>query len=165
MRKFEKNQDDCEMKNCASTHFLHIQNNQLIELLEHLERYWNVLSVFGFNSAKYDLFLIISSSLPIRYVNERDNEPTAIKKANQFVSFKFDEVQLFNILNFLGGGTSVDSFLRPTKLQKQKDASPTNSLITKTSCRFGNFPQMTPSAVNFVAVNLLMPNIRTMLTS
>ena len=38
---------------CASTQFLQIQKNQLIDLQECLERHCNVLPVFGFNSAKY----------------------------------------------------------------------------------------------------------------
>ena len=44
-------EDDNEEKD-ASTQFLQMQKNQLIELQEHLERYCNVLPVFGFNSAK-----------------------------------------------------------------------------------------------------------------
>ena len=39
-------------------------------------------------------------------------KPTVIKKANQFVSFKFGDVQLLGILKFLGGATSPDSFLK-----------------------------------------------------
>ena len=38
-------------------------------------------------------------------------EPTEIEKANQYVSFKFGDVQLLDIMNFLGGSTSLDSFL------------------------------------------------------
>ena len=38
-------------------------------------------------------------------------EPIVIKKANQFVSFKFGVVQLLDLMNFLGGATSLDSFL------------------------------------------------------
>ena len=34
-----------------------------------------------------------------------------IKKANQFVAFKFGDVQLLDNLNFLGGATSLDFFL------------------------------------------------------
>ena len=49
--------DDNEEKD-ASIQFLQMQKNQLIELQEHLERYCNVLPVFGFNSAKYDINLI-----------------------------------------------------------------------------------------------------------
>ena len=86
----------------SSTQFLQMQKNQLIDLEEHFERYCNVLPVFGFNSAKHDFNLIKSSLLPI-LVHERDIEPTEIKKANQFVSFKFGEIQLLDIMNFSRG--------------------------------------------------------------
>ena len=36
----------------ASTHFLRIQNNQLIDLMQHLERYTNTLPVFGVNNGR-----------------------------------------------------------------------------------------------------------------
>ena len=84
-----------------------MQKNQLIELQEHLERYCKVLPVFGFNKAKYDIILIKSYLLPI-LINEKNMKPTVIKKANQFVSFKFGDVQLLDIMNFLGGATSLD---------------------------------------------------------
>ena len=71
-------EDDNEEKD-ASTQFLQMQKNQLIELREHLERYCNVLPVFGFNSAKYDINLIKSHLLPI-LINERKMEPIVIKK-------------------------------------------------------------------------------------
>ena len=41
-----------------STQFLRIQKNQLIDLKQYLERYVNILPVFGFNSGRYDLNLI-----------------------------------------------------------------------------------------------------------
>ena len=53
------------------TQFLQMQKNQLLDLQEHFERYCNVLPIFGFNSAKYDINLIKSYLLPI-LVNERD---------------------------------------------------------------------------------------------
>ena len=82
--------DDCivEEEKDLSTQFLQMKKNQLIDLQEHFERNCNVLPAFGFNSAKYDNILIKSYLLPI-LVNEGDIEPTVIKKANQFVSFKF----------------------------------------------------------------------------
>ena len=109
--RFDMSQDDCDNEICASTQFLQIQKNQLIDLQESLERHCKVLPVFGFNSAKYDLNLIKSFLLPI-LVNEREIEPTVIKKANQFISFKFGDIQLWDIMNFLGGLTSLDSFLK-----------------------------------------------------
>ena len=91
--------DDCiveEEDKDLSTQFLQMQKNQLIDLQEHFDRYCNVLPVFGFNSAKYDINLIKSYLLPI-FVNERVIEPTVLKKANQFVSFKFGDIQLLDI--------------------------------------------------------------------
>ena len=107
-------QDDCDNKICASTQFLQIKKNQLIDVQEFLERYCNVLPVFGFNSAKYALNLIIPYLLPI-LVNERDIELTVIKKVSQFISFKFADIQLLDIKKFLGGATSLDSFLKANK--------------------------------------------------
>ena len=57
--------------------------------------------------------------LPILVI-DRDIEPTVMKKANQFVSFKFGDIQLLDIMNFLGGATSLDSFL---KAYKTKDTT------------------------------------------
>ena len=115
-------EDDNEEKD-ASTQFLQMRRNQLIELQEHLERYCNLLPVFGFNSAKYDINLIKSYLLPI-LINERNMEPTVIIKANQFVSFKFDDVQLLDIMNFLGGATILDSFLKAYKTAETKGFFP-----------------------------------------
>ena len=115
-------EDDNEEKD-ASTQFLQLQKNQLIELQEHLERYCNVLPVFGFNSAKYDINFIKSYLLPI-LINERNMEPIVIKKAIQFVSFKFGDVQLLDIMKFLGGATSLDSFLKAYKTAETKGFFP-----------------------------------------
>ena len=87
-RREQADLDDCDSETCASIQFLQIKKNQLFDLQESLERYCNVLLVSGFNSAKYDLNLIKSYLLPI-LINERDIEPTVIKKANQFIPFKF----------------------------------------------------------------------------
>ena len=102
-----------------STQFLQMQKNQLIDIQEHFERYCTVLPVYGFNSAKYDINLIKSYLLPI-LVNEQDVELTVIKEANQFVSFKFGDIQLLDIMNFLGGATSLDSFLKAYKTKERK---------------------------------------------
>ena len=122
-RRAQADLDDCDDETCTSTQFLQIQKKQLIDLPEHLERYCNVLPVFGFNSAKYDLKLIKSYLLLI-VVNERNIEPTVIKKANQFISFKFSDIQLLDIMNFLGGATSLDSFLKAYKTSETKGFYP-----------------------------------------
>ena len=96
VRRFDTNQDDCGNETCASTEFVQIRKNQLIQLQEHLERYRNVLYVFGFNGAKCDLYFIKSYLLPI-LVKERDIEPNVIKKANQFMSLKIGDIHLLDI--------------------------------------------------------------------
>ena len=106
-----------------STQFLQMQKNHLIDLQEHFERYCNTLPAFGFNSAKYDINLIKSYLLPI-LGNERQIEPAVTKKANQFVSFKFADVQLLDIMKFLGGATSLDSFLKGYKTEGSKSFFP-----------------------------------------
>ena len=88
-----------------------------------MERYCNVSPIFGFNSEKYDLSLIESYLLPI-LVNERNFEPTVMKKANQFISFKFGDIQLLGIISFLGGASSLDSFLKAYKISETKGFFP-----------------------------------------
>ena len=87
---------------------------------DQLERFCNVPPDFGANGAKYDINLIESCLLPL-YVNEQGIKPMVIKKANQFVHFKFGDVDLLDKLNFLRESTSVDSSLKALKLQRRKD--------------------------------------------
>ena len=100
-----------------------MQKNPLVDLQEHLERYCNTLTVFRFNSAKFHINLIKSYLLPI-LVNERQIEPAVFKKSNKFVSFKFGDVQLLDIMNILGGATSFDSFLKDYKTEETKGFFP-----------------------------------------
>ena len=115
--------EDDNAEKDASTQFLQMQKNQLIELQEHLQHYCNVLPVFVFISAKYDINLIKSYLLPI-LINEWNMEPTVNKKANQFASFKFGDVQLLDIMNFLGGATSLDSFPKAYKTAETESFFP-----------------------------------------
>ena len=100
-----------------------MQKNQIFDFKEDFERYCNTLHVFGFNSGKYGINLIKSYLLPILF-NERQIEPTVIKKAYQFVSFKFGDVQLLDIMKFFGGATSLDSLLKAYKTEETKSFSP-----------------------------------------
>ena len=118
-RREQAHLDDCVNETCTTTQFMQKQTKQLIDLQEHLKRHCNVLPIFGFNSAKNHLNLIKSYLLPV-LVNERNIEHTVIKKANQFISFKLGDIQLLDIMNFLGGATSLDSFLKAYKTSETK---------------------------------------------
>ena len=50
----------------------------------------------------------------------RDIESTVIKKANQFVSVKFGDIQSLDIMNFLGGVKNFDACLKTTKTNETK---------------------------------------------
>ena len=115
--------DDIDNETCTFTQFLQIQMKQSIYLQEHLERYCTLLPIFGFNSAIYDFNLIKSYLIRI-LVNERNIEPSVLKKANQFISFKFGDIQLLDIMNLLGGATSLDSFLKAYKISETKGFFP-----------------------------------------
>ena len=106
-----------------STQFLRIQKNQLIDLKQHLERYINTLPVFGFNSGRYDLNLIKSYLIPY-LIRDKEPETSVIKKANDFISFKFGDVQFLDIMKFLGGATTLDSFLKAYKASETKGFFP-----------------------------------------
>ena len=84
IRREQAHLDDCDKETCTSTQFLQIQKKQLIDLQDRLERYCNVLPIFGFNSAKYDLNLIESYLLHI-LVNERNIEPTVKKSESVYL--------------------------------------------------------------------------------
>ena len=84
-----------------------------------LERYTNTLPVFRFNSGRYDINLVKSYLIPY-LINEKEIEPSVIKKANDFVSFKVGDVQLLDIMKFLGGATTLDSFLKAYKASEMK---------------------------------------------
>ena len=161
-RREQADLDDCDNETCASTQFLQIQKSQLIDLQESLERYSNVLPVFGFNSAKYDLNLIKSFLLPI-LINERDIEPTVIKEAIQFISFKFGDIQLLDIMNFLGGATSLDFFLKAYKTSEEKGFFHFEWFDHPDKMQNTELPALMHFTVNFAAVTLLKPNTRTML--
>ena len=119
---YEYFNDTAEEKE-LSTQFLQMQKNQRIDLQEHFERFCNTLPVFGFNCAKYDIISIKSYLLP-NLVNERQIEPADFKKANQFGFFKFGDVQVLDIKNFLGGATGLDSFLKIYKTEEIKGFFP-----------------------------------------
>ena len=52
----------------------------------------------------------------------------ASKQANQLISFKFDDIQLLDIINLLGGATSLDSFLKTYETPETKEFFPFEKL-------------------------------------
>ena len=116
-------EDEQDEKKDASTQFLSTQKNKLSEVQQRLEGYVKIFPVLDFNNAKCDLNLIKSYLIP-QLVNEEELEPTIIKKASQFVFFKFANVQFLELMNFLGGATSLDSSLKAFRSRETKSFLP-----------------------------------------
>ena len=107
----------------VSKNFLRIQQKQLLDLQRHFNNFVDTLPVFGFNSGKYDLNSIKAYLIP-HLLNDTAIQPTVIKKANQFISFKLGDIQFFDILNFLCGAASLDSFLKTYQSEETKGFFP-----------------------------------------
>ena len=89
-----------------STKFWQFQKNQFSDLKQNLERYVNILLVFGFKTA---VMIRIGS---------------VIKKPIDFMYFKFGDVQFLDIMKILGGATTLDSFLKAYIASETKGFSP-----------------------------------------
>ena len=92
-----------------------------------------------------------------------DIEPTVIKKANQFISFKFGDNQLLDIMNVLGGATSPHSFVKAYKVSVRKGFFPYKWFDHPVKMQNTELPPYDVFTENFVAVTLLKPNTRTMI--
>ena len=81
----------------------------LSSLRQDLENYYSTIPVFGFNSLKYDLNLI-KENLLLHLLTERNVVPKEIRTGNKYIGMKFLGLQFLDILNFLGGATTLDNF-------------------------------------------------------
>ena len=88
-----------------------------------LERYCDNLPVFGFNSSRYDLNLIKEYLLEILLIDFHCS-PSVIKSCNKYIAMNFMGLQFLDILNFLGGATSLDKFLKAYGTSEQKGFFP-----------------------------------------
>ena len=119
---------------------------------DHWEKICNALPVFGFNSAKCGLKWKKSYLLPL-LVNKRGIEPVLIRKSNKFVSSRFENVQLLVILNFLGGATILDFFLKAYKTWETKgNFHMKGSMMQKSSTKFNIFLTKPPLAYSATTI-------------
>ena len=58
---------------------------------------------------------MIKSYLILYLIRDKEQETSVIKNANDFISFKFADVQFLDIMKLLVGATTVDSFLKAYK--------------------------------------------------
>ena len=119
--------------------------------------------VFGLSNAKYDINLIKSFLQPM-LISLRYIEPVVIKKANHYISFKFGDIKLLEIMNYLGAATSLDSFLKAYKTLETKGFFPTNGSVLLTKCKTQNCLRTMRFTVNCEVVILSNQSKRSMST-
>ena len=93
-------------------------------------------------------------------VNERDIEPKVKKKANQFFSFKFGDIQLLDNMNLLGGATSVDSFLKGDKTKETNGFFPYEWFDCPEKMNNKGLPHITPFLA-FCAISTPLERVTT----
>ena len=123
-----------------STQFFRVQKNQLIDLKQHLERYVNTLPVFGFNSGRYDINLIKSYLIPY-LIRDKEQGTSVIKRANDIIPFKFGDVQFLDKMKFLGGATTLESFVKAYKASETKGFFPSEWFDNPDKL---DFPELSP---------------------
>ena len=67
---------------------------------------------------------LIKSYLIPCWICDKEQETSVIKKANDFICFKFGDVQFFDIMKFLGEVSNRDSFLKAYKAGETKGFFP-----------------------------------------
>ena len=75
------------------------------------------LPVVGFNSGRCELNLIKSYQIPY-LISDKEQEKPVIKKAKDFISFKFGDVQFLDLMKFL------DSLFKAYKASEMKGFFP-----------------------------------------
>ena len=90
---------------------------------------------------------MIKSYLIPFLIREKEQEASVIKKANDFISFKFGDLQFLDIMKF-PGQILWTPFSMPIKIAKLKHSSPMSGLTFHTSLIFPNGHCMKHFSVN-----------------
>ena len=115
--------DDQNSEDCVSTQFLQIQEKQLVYLLGHLERYYNGLPVFGFNSARFDHHNLITSFMLPLLVNERTLKQLLWRRQS-LSPLSRSVIFNYGYKFFLVQQQVLIQPWKHTRVQKQKSSSP-----------------------------------------
>ena len=78
-----------------------------------------------------------------------------MKKANEFVSFKFGDIQKLEIMNFFSGANSLDSFLKAYNTKETKDFFPYEWFDCPEKITIKSFLPITPFLASCAITNPL----------
>ena len=109
----EDEDEDLEIRRLRS------ELRMISKLKQDFENYYTAIPVFGFNSSRYDLNLI-KEYLLHHLLLERNVVPKVIRMGNKYIGMNFLGLQFLDILNFLGGATTLDNFLKAYGASEEK---------------------------------------------
>ena len=92
----------------------------ICKLIVKLQSYCEQLPILGFNSGRYDLNLIKKQILVNCGLNGNEKGHFVIKKNNSYITIATPQYLFLDVMNFLGVGTSYDSFLKAYDTVQQK---------------------------------------------
>ena len=95
---------------------------KISKLRQDFENYYSTIPVFGFNTSRYDLNLI-KEYLLHHLLIEKNVVPKVIRTGNKYIGMNFLGLQFLDILNFLGGVTTLDNFLKAYGASEEKGFS------------------------------------------
>ena len=130
------------------------EKNLLLQVKTDLIVYCDNLPVFGFNSSRYDLNLIKEPLLDI-LLNDYQCTPSVIKVCNKYIGMNFLGLQFMDILNFLGGATSLDKFLKAYGASEEKGFFPYEWLDTVEKLEVNQLPDISSFYSELKKVNVL----------
>ena len=86
------------------------KNKKISLLLEHLERFFNLLRLILFRSRKFDTNLLRPHCY--LFLKTKNYQTSFSQNSKQLITFKFSDIQIRDILNFHGGATIRDFFIK-----------------------------------------------------
>ena len=95
----------------------------LSKLRQDFENYYSTIPVFGFNSSRYDLNLT-KEYLLNHLLIEKKRCSQVIRLGNKYIGMNFLGLQFLDILNFLGGATTLDNLLKAYGASEEKGFFP-----------------------------------------
>ena len=102
---------------------LRCELKMLSNVRQDFENYYSTIPVFGFNSSRYDLNLI-KEYLLHHLLIEKNVVPKVIRTGNKYIGMNFLGLQFLDIVNFLGGATTLDNFLKAYGASEEKGFFP-----------------------------------------
>jgi hypothetical protein len=109
------------------------------KLATELDEYLSELLCFGFNSGKYDIPLI--KPFFIKFLLETNSGVDyVIKKCNDYVCIKANNIKFLDIKNFLAAGVKYDEYLAAMGVRQRKFSWPYEKFTSLEYLKKTNFP-------------------------